>query len=147
MKKITTAIGLMFFSTIALAQNHEPVNFQKDKMEFEGYTIRLLPAMAGTYGYYIRKDKQLVVYQTQNPFSHSRMGLSKKEDVYKLAQWQIKQLKEGKQFEAGRPVVQGNIKLPPALQQKLQMQGSRGPWINQQLPSEIAAQLQINISR
>src|SRR3954447_3778381 len=127
MKKISTAVGLMFSLTVALAQNHEPVNFQKDNMEFDGYTIRVLPAMGSTYGYDIRKGKQLIVYQTHNPFTFSSRGLSKKEDVYKLAQWQIKQLKEGKQFAPGRSAIQGReTKLPPALQQKLQMQGSRG---------------------
>ena len=148
MKKITTAISLMFFSTVALAQNHEPVNFQKEQMEFEGYTIRVLPAIGSTYGYGIWKGKRLVVYQTQNPFTFSHKGLTKKEDVYKLAQWQIKQLNEGKQFAPGKPVIQGReMKLSPALQQKLQMQASKGPWINQHLPSEVAAELQINTSR
>src|SRR6059058_4871430 len=128
MKRITTAINLLLFAMTTLAQTHEPVNPQKDKLDFEGYTIRLMPAMGGTYGYYITKGKELVVHQGFNPFTNSPMGLSNKEDVYKLAKWQINQLKAGKFPSGGSPAIQGgDMKLPPALAQKLQLQGSRGP--------------------
>ena len=146
MKKITIVIGLLLFAMATLAQIHEPVNSQKDKVDFEGYTIRLLPAMGGTYGYYITKERELVIHQGYNPFTHSPMGLSNKEDVYKVAKWQINQLKAGKSPVSGDPAVQGkDIKLPPALTQQLQLQGSRGPWINQHLSPQIATELQISI--
>src|SRR5437763_1983584 len=147
MKTITITIGLLLFAMATLAQTHEPVNPQKDKLDFEGYTIRLMPAMGGTYGYYIVKGKELVVYQGYNPFTNSPMGLSNKEDVYKLAKWQISQLQQGKSpVSSESPAVQGkDIKLPPALAQQLQLQGSRGPWINQHLSTQIASDLQISI--
>ena len=146
MKIITTAIGLLLFAITALAQTHEPVNPQKDKLDFEGYNIRLLPAMGGTYGYYITKGKELVVHQGYNPFTNSPMGLINKEDVYKVAKWQINQLKAGKSPVSGGSAVQGkDKKLPPALEQQLQLQGSRGPWINQHLSPQVASELQISI--
>jgi hypothetical protein len=147
MKKITTVIGLLLFAMTTLAQRQEPVNPQKDKLNFEGYTIRLMPAMGGTYGYYILKGKELVVHQGYNPFTNSPIGLSNKEDVYKLAKWQISQLLQGKSpTSLESPSIQGrNIKLPPALEQQLQLQGSRGPWINQRISPQIATELQISI--
>src|SRR4051794_22957953 len=112
MNTITIAIGLLLFAIATLAQTHEPVNPQKDKLDFEGYTIRLLPAMGGTYGYYIVKEKELVVHQGYNPFTLSPFGLSTKEDVYKIAKWQINQLKAGKSpTSLESPAMQGkNIK-------------------------------------
>jgi hypothetical protein len=147
MKTITIAIGLLLFAMVTLAQTHEPVNPQKDKLDFEGYTIRLMPAMGGTYGYYIVKGKELVVHQGYNPFTNSPMGLSNKEDVYKVAKWQINQLQQGKSpTSLESPAMQGrDIKLPPALEQQLRLQGSRGPWINQRLSPQIANELQISI--
>src|SRR3954452_25454888 len=117
MKKMTIAIGLLLFATATLAQRHEPINPQKDKLEFEGYTIRLMPAMGGTYGYYITKGKELVGHQGYNPFTNSPMGLCNKEDVYKLAKWQINQLKAAKSPTAlASPAIQArDMKLPPAL--------------------------------
>src|SRR3954452_21828888 len=122
MKKITIAISLLLFATITLAQRGEPVNPQTDKLDFEGYTIRLMPAMGGTYGYYITKEKQLVVHQGYNPFTLSPFGLSNKEDVYKVAKWQINQLKAGKSPTSfGSTAIQKrDMKLPPALEQQLQ---------------------------
>ena len=147
MKNINIAIGLLLFSMTALAQRGEPVNPQKDKQEFKGYTIRLLPAMGGTYGYDIVRGKQRVVHQSYNPFTLSPMGLSKKEDAYKVAQWQIQQLNEGKQLSAGRPRDhESDTRLPPALARKLHMQGSYGPWINQRISKKVAEELQINLS-
>ena len=146
MKTITITVCLLLFAMATHAQTHEPVNPQKDKLDFEGYTIRLMPAMGGTYGYYITKGKELVVHQSYNPFTSSPMGLSNKEDVYKVAKWQINQIKAGKSPVSGGSAIQGkDIKLPPALAQKLQLQGSRGPWINQHLSPQVATELQIII--
>jgi hypothetical protein len=147
MKKMNIAIGFLLFTMTALAQRGEPVNPQKDKREFKGYTIRLLPAMGGTYGYDIIKGKQRVVHQSYNPFTNSPMGLRKKEDAYKVAQWQIQQLKEGKELSAGRSIDQEKTtKLPPTLARNLRMQGSNGPQINQRISKKVAEELKINIS-
>jgi hypothetical protein len=147
MKTVTIIIGLLLIAMTTLAQRQEPVNPQKDKLDFEGYTIRLMPAMGGTYGYYITKGKELVVHQGYNPFTNSPMGLNNKEDVYKVAKWQINQLEAGKSPTSSEsPSLQGKeIKLPPALDQQLQLQGSRGPWINQRISPQVATELQISI--
>jgi hypothetical protein len=147
MKKINIAIGLLLFSMTALAQRGEPVNPQKDKREFKGFTIRLFPAMGGTYGYDIAKGKQALVHQSSNPFTNSPLGLYNKEDAYKVAQWQIKQLNEGKELSAGRSRdQQSNTKLPPALARRLHKQGSDELLINQRISKKVAEELQINIS-
>jgi hypothetical protein len=128
MKRMNIAIGLLIFSMAALAQRHEPVNPQKDKREFKGYTIRLLPAMGGTYGYDIVKGKQRVVHQSYNPFTNSPMGLRKKEDAYKIAQWQIQQQIEGKESSAGKRLdPERDNKLPRAIAQKRYVHSSDGP--------------------
>ncbi|SHF45932.1 hypothetical protein [Flavisolibacter ginsengisoli] len=145
MKKFNLAVSLLLISMVACGQRGESVNPKKDHQEYQGYTIRLLPAMSGSYGYEIVKDKQLIVLQYRNPFTGSPDGLNRKEDTYKLAQWQIRQLATGKSWGHGMPLAQGKeLKLPPALLQKLQMQGSRGPWINQRLSKKVAEELQIN---
>jgi hypothetical protein len=101
--------------------------------------------MSGSYGYQIVKNKQLIVLQYRNPFTGSPDGLTRKEDAYKLAQWQIRQLAAGKTLGHGMPLAQGKeLNPPPSLLQKLQMQGSRGPWINQRLSKKVAEELKIN---
>ena len=65
-------------------QRPEPVNPMKDKQEYEGYTIRLIPAMPapgsmGSYGFDILKDNKPVVHQFQNPLPFSPKGIQKKD--------------------------------------------------------------------
>jgi hypothetical protein len=73
----------------------EPVNTMKDKQEYQGYTIRLMPALPtpqsiGSYGFDILKDNKPLVHQFQSPLL-SPKGLQKKDDAYKVAQWMIKE--------------------------------------------------------
>lgn len=73
----------------------EPVNPMKDKQEYQGYTIRLMPALPtpqsmGSYGFDILKDNKPVVHQFQSPLL-SPKGLQKKDDAYKVAQWMIRE--------------------------------------------------------
>ena len=73
----------------------EPINTMRDRQEYQGYSIRLLPAMPTpgniiSYGFDILKDNKLVVHQVQNPLSFSAKGIQKKEDAYKIAQWMIR---------------------------------------------------------
>jgi hypothetical protein len=102
--------------------------------------------MGGTYGYDIVKGKQRVVHQSYNPFTSSPMGLSRKEDAYKVAQWQIEQLNKGEHLPTGRSLDQkSNTKLPPALARNLHMQGNNGAQINERISKKVAEELQINI--
>lgn len=145
MKKFNLACCLLLFFIAAQAQKHEPVNPQKDKQDFEGYTIRLLPTMDGTYGYDILKGNQPIIHQDRNPFTFSSKGLARKEDAFKLAQWQIQQRK-GREGTTGKTAIAGNThNLPPALAQRLQMQGSGEAMSNQRISPKIAQQLQITI--
>ena len=79
-------------------QRPEPVNPMKDKQEYQGYTIRLMPAMPmpgsmGSYGFDILKDNKPVVHQFQNPLPFFPKGIQKKDDAYKIAQWMIREYK------------------------------------------------------
>ena len=80
------------------AKRPEPVNLMKDKKEYKGYSIRLMPAMPvpgtiGSYGFDILKDNKPVVHQFQNPLLFSPKGIQKKDDAYKIAQWMIREYK------------------------------------------------------
>ncbi|GAB3021531.1 hypothetical protein [Spirosoma pulveris] len=96
MKKIVFLIYAASLSFIGLAQQYEPVNPAKDKLDYQGYTIRLMPSREGSYGYSILKGKAVVAHQLHNPFSMAPVGLRRKEDVYKVAKWQIEQVQTGK---------------------------------------------------
>ena len=106
MKKICLLIILQIAVCTLFAQKNEPVKFQrpepvnpmKDKQEYQGYTIRLMPAMPvpgsmGSYGFDILKDNKPVVHQFQNTLLFSPKGIQKKDDVYKIAQWMIQEYK------------------------------------------------------
>ena len=107
MKKIYLLMILQIIVFTVFAQKNEPVNVQrpepvnpmKDKQEYQGYTIRLMPAMAvpgsmGGYGFDILKDNKPVVHQFQNPLPFSPKGIQKKGDAYKIAQWMIREYKK-----------------------------------------------------
>lgn len=74
----------------------EPVNPLKDKQEYEGYTIRLLPAIpvtggGGSYGFEILKNNRPVVHLDQPRMPVLPKGIQTKADAYKIAQWMIQQ--------------------------------------------------------
>lgn len=149
MKRISILL-LAFFcgGTIAFAQVREPVS-PNDRVTFQGYTIHLMPAMGGTYGYYIVKEKQVVLYQSRNPFTGSPFGLSKKEDAYKVAKWQI-QNPLSRPLPPAAPRLQkgfpGFEKRPLARQQPTrQMPASSRPLLPQQVPLKVAGELHINL--
>ena len=146
MKKINLAFCLLFFFVAALGQKQEPVNPQKDRQEFEGYIIRLLPAMSGTYGYDIFKGNERVLHQSRNPFTSSPIGLFTKKDAYKVAQWQIEQLKGRRGLTQGKPLNPGsNRTLSPALARR-QLQSNQHTLFNEVVSQKIAGQLQIRIT-
>ena len=104
MKKIYLLAILQMTVFAGFAQKNDPVNVHrpepvnpvKDKQEYQGYTIRLMPAMPmpgsmGSYGFYILKDNKPVAHQFQNPLPFSPKGTQIKEDAYKIAQWMIRE--------------------------------------------------------
>lgn len=96
MKKFTFFIWAVCLSFSLAAQQYEPVKPASDKLDYQGYTIRLMPSRDGAYGYSILKGNAVVAHQLHNPFSMAPVGLRRKEDVYKVARWQIEQLQAGK---------------------------------------------------
>ena len=145
MKKIHLAFCLLFIYISVSAQKHEPVHIKKDRRDFQGYTIRLLPSTEGTYGYVILKDNELLAHQSRNPFTFSTGGLKSKEDAFKVAQWQIEQLKN-RQPVTATMTASGKRKLPPALLQKLKSQPNAMSFSNQRLSRKVASDLHIPVT-
>jgi hypothetical protein len=107
MKKICLIILLQIAVFTVFAQKNQPVNVTKpeavnpisDKQEYQGYTIRLIPAMPAPgslagYGFDILINNKPVVHQFQNALPFSQKGIQKKDDAYKIAQWIIQNFKK-----------------------------------------------------
>jgi hypothetical protein len=152
MKAFCLSTLFMLFAaggTIAQKQS-KSLNLQEDKVDYQGYSIKLLPGQGPGFGYAIFKNKELLVQQTYNPFNMSPIGLSKKEDAIKLAQWQVRQLKLGEagnipsqaansaRFADGKVVAAS----PNARQSEAAVPGK--PFFNQPLPKSVARELQIH---
>jgi hypothetical protein len=135
-------------ATLAQAQVREPADARNDRMEFQAYTIHLMPAVAGTYSYYIVKGNQMVLHQSRNPFTGSSAGLTKKEDIYKVAQWQIQNVKSGPVLQIPthpQKQIPGFAKLPTALQQRFQRKTlEQQPQLLARVPLKVAEELHIN---
>ena len=119
------------------AQTKLPITSTKDKIDYRGYTVKILSVMGGTYGYNVLKEKELIIHQFCNPFSMSRLGLRKKQDVLKVAQWQINQLQSNK-ATLQRPLANRNNRHAPS-----ELKLRKPAIINQSLPKEVAHDLQI----
>jgi len=104
MKKIYLILILQIAALVVCAQTNQPVNMQrpepvnpmKDKQEYQGYTIRLMPALPtpqsmGSYGFDILQNNKPVVHQFENPLPFLPRGIQKKDDAYKIAQWMIRE--------------------------------------------------------
>jgi hypothetical protein len=144
MKKFLLITLFTFFRIVyAFAQQHEPVNPQKDRIEFQGYTIKLIIGESGGYGYDIFLGNELVVHQGRNPFTMAPIGLDNKQDVYKVAKWQVQELKKenGEQLPGVPP--QGQIQAgKPDI---LPAPSKRSPQFNQPIPRKVAQDLNIQL--
>jgi len=96
MKKLHLLLIAFMISGTLIAQKSDSTDFPKNKLEFEGYTIKLIPSEEG-YGFEISKKTITLMYQPLNPFNGSSKGLKKKEDVVKIAKWIINQVRNGKE--------------------------------------------------
>ncbi len=116
MKMICLFIAFQIAVLFAIAQKKEhvnlkrpePVNPVKDKQDYQGYAIRLLPALPvaesrGNYGFDILKDNKPVVHQLKNPMPFAPKGIQKKEDAYKIAQWMIREYKNTGHWQTSMP--------------------------------------------
>ena len=148
MRKFTVIFCIAICCTKAFAQNHEPVNTKKDQRQFNGYTIRLLPSPERTYGYEVILGGKRVIYQTQNPFTASPRGLSKKEDAFKVAQFQIQQreVKTGVSNQRNVAATKGK-KLDVNVAQKAGSKSNDETVYNQHLSPKVAEKLKISITQ
>ncbi|CAN5136279.1 hypothetical protein BH11BAC5_BH11BAC5_45420 [soil metagenome] len=94
MKKLFLVFTFLSFFYIANAQQRERVDTRKDRMMLDQYTIILRNAVDFTYGYEIRKGKQLIIEQKDNPIIPMTKGLLTKADAFNLAEWVISKIKE-----------------------------------------------------
>jgi hypothetical protein len=146
-----STLFMLFAAGATIAQKpSQSLNLQEDKVDYQGYSIKLLPGQGPGFGYAIFKNNRLLVQQTYNPFNMSPIGLRKREDAIKLAQWQVRQLKAGE--EGSIPSQTPNS--PPGAEDQ-DVAASRNarqsavaapgkPSFNQPLPKSVARELQIN---
>lgn len=102
-----------FFAAAAYAQQRpEPVDPIRDQRVVNGYTVRPIPAVGGGYGYDILQDNKTVLHQFRNPLLTSLRGIAKKEDVFTIATWVIKDYqKSGKWRKLVPPNVARELKI------------------------------------
>ena len=106
MKKLFFVILLQIAALTLFAQKHDPltiqrtgsVNATKNMQEYDGYVIKLIPALPASarsacYGFDILKDGKRLVHQPRNPLAFSPGGVPQKEDAYKIAEWIIREYK------------------------------------------------------
>ena len=105
-KKLLLLICFWCLAFFTHAQRHypEPINPVKDKQEYQGFTIRLMPAVGGFYGYDIFQGPKIVMHQYLNPMPGK--GLSTKDDAFKVATWVIKEYRKTGHW---KPVVPPNV--------------------------------------
>jgi hypothetical protein len=140
MRKLLLLLLAHSLVQITFGQNDGPFNPQKDRLDFEGYTIQLMPADFGTYSYLIVKDGTIVLNQKRNPFTLSPIGLRKKEDIFKVAKWQIQSF--GKSNAAAKSPTKRVGKVTTSPNKSLQTKGLP----NQPLPIALAKELNITIN-
>jgi uncharacterized protein DUF4907 len=69
--------------------------FQDEKKKTGQYTIKLVPADAGTYGYEIYSDKKLLIKQINIPGQAGVKGFKRKTDAQKVANLVVEKLSKG----------------------------------------------------
>ena len=114
-KQATLLCVFVFSMVAAYAQQAEKFNPEKEKREINGYTIRLMPMPANTFGFFIMKGKKPIYSQLSDPFSHKPTGFKNKNDAYKLAEWVTNE-----DSKNGRPP----MTIPSSVAKQLNLQGT-----------------------
>lgn len=113
MKKICLLLLLQATALVLFAQKgwerFDPVKEQKT---FNGYTVRVMPAIGGGYGFDILQNNKPVVHQYHNPLPYVPKGVEQKDDAFKIAKWMITQYGAKRRWEA----------MPPQVAQRLRIQ-------------------------
>lgn len=94
---------------LQLPQRHMPpvrIDPLKNKLQYNGYTILLLPTYEGYYGYDILKDNKMVVHQITNPAPGKE--LTTPDDAFTTA----KQVIDGFTIGSKPGMVRPNLKDP-----------------------------------
>lgn len=91
--KLPILLCCMFFIINAYAQKPKTISYPTEQKIFWEYTVKIIPSAGKTFGYDIFKGKVLVVHQPQNIFLPIPDGLRRKEDVFKVAEWVVSELK------------------------------------------------------
>src|SRR5580658_367740 len=90
MKKLPPAILLIMLScTLAHAQASSGNGPEKEN--YMGYMIRVLQTPGNGYGYDLFFKGKMILHEPVNPFTLSPIGLAKKEDMLKVAHYQIQE--------------------------------------------------------
>ena len=93
MKQLASIILFIVLQDISHAQT-PAVNSQSQQQQlFAGYLIRLIPLNGNGYGYDIFYKNKLAVHQSVNPFTLTPDGIRQSGDAFKVAKWQILQLR------------------------------------------------------
>ena len=87
----TRLLFIVLLSGISIALNAQNADSMKISNEifFNGHVIRIIKSSAVGYGYDIFYQNNLLIHQRDNPFTKSPDGLKNKEDVVRIAKWQI----------------------------------------------------------
>ncbi len=88
---LLNALLLLIFYSVN-AQQPQPSDNGNNRVSFAGYLIKIIPLNGNGFGYDIFFKNRLVVHQWVNPFTLAPTGLKEKEDVLKIARWQIMQM-------------------------------------------------------
>lgn len=87
-KRLLLLFCFYCFATLAHAQRQElykrpvPLNPLKDKIEYQNFTIRLIPTPDGYYGFDILQAGKLMLHQIDNPLP--ARGITVKQDAFEL---------------------------------------------------------------
>jgi hypothetical protein len=123
LKYLLLCLCFSLFVVLAEAQQQTPkrpvqLNPLKDKLEYQGFTVRLIPTMDGYYGFDIFKTGKLVLHQTENPLP--AFGITERADAFITAKWMINEYRNTghfprvfppgfeKQFQVSQPVNPSN---------------------------------------
>ncbi len=121
-------LSLLCF-TFAGVSGQKPVKGARAVQDVDGYMIRVVRLVGGSYGYEIRKGPEVLVRQRRNPFTGSELGLKNREDAMKTATWMVQTVLKKEQM------LPQNLRLPAAFSSR------------RAIPKTVAQQLDIAIDK
>lgn len=89
-----------------------------EKENYMGYMIRVLQTPGNGYGYDLFFKGRMVLHEPVNPFTLSPIGLSKKEDMLKVAHYQIQEFWRSN----NRAIAKRNLRVSASVAKKLNIE-------------------------